>query len=112
MKRLFLVLAIATAGFLPACTMLGLATPETFAQKLAVGYATVTEARTVGTKLLVAKKISVADAENIQEQADVARKGLDVAREISKTSPTAADSKLSSVTAGLRALQTYLASKQ
>ena len=86
--------------------------PETFNQKLAVGYTTVTAVRETATKLVVAKKLNPDDAQNVQNQADTARAGLDVARDMFKATPVAADNKLTSVTTALRALQTYLASKQ
>lgn len=113
MKRLFLtILASCSISFLPACAQLGIAAPETFNQKLAVGYITVTAVRETATKLVVAKKLNPDDAQNVQNQADTARAGLDVARDMFKATPVVADNKLTSVTTALRALQTYLASKQ
>jgi len=102
-----LLLALLLVG----CEALGLK-PETFNQRLAVGYGTVTTIRQTATTLLQAKKISADDAQNVQNQADNARAGLDIARTIGKTDEKAADAKLASVTTALRALQTYLATKK
>ena len=109
MKRLILT---AVAVLLTGCAVLGGPTPETFNQKLAVGYSTVTAVRSTATQLLQAKKIGSVDAQNVQKQADTAREGLDVAREVGKVDLKAGDLKLTSVTTALQALQRYLVSKQ
>lgn len=110
MKRL--VYSLCAAVVLGGCAVLGGPTPETFNQKLAVGYSTVTAVRSTATQLLIAKKIGSGDAQNVQKQADAAREGLDVAREMSKVDFKAADVKLSTVTSTLQVLQRYLVSKQ
>lgn len=97
---------------LTACAQLGLPTATTFNEKLAAGYSSVTAVRSSATTLLVAKKISSDDAQNIQTQADTARAGLDVARTISKTDQTAANARLTAIRTVLTALSTYLASRQ
>lgn len=103
-----LVLTLMLAG----CAQLGLAPAETFNQRLAVGYSTVTAVRQSATTLLVAKKITAEDAQNVQRQADNARAGLDIARGLEKTDPTAANAKLLAVRTALTALQAYLVSKE
>jgi len=100
------------AAIVVGCAALGAPTPDTFNQKLAVGVASVTEARNTATTLLQAGKISVADAQNIQAQADVAREGLNVARGMSATDLTTANTRLEVASAALRALQAYLVTKQ
>lgn len=112
MPRFRLFLAALTLSVLTACAALGVESPDTFNQRLAVAAASVTEVRNTATTLLVAGKISVADAQNIQQQADVAREGLNVARGLSATSIPAASTRLEVATAALRALQTYLIAKQ
>ena len=110
MKKLLLVFSLT---FLPACAQLGIPPAETFNQRIAVAYSTVTAVRDTATTLLKGKRITVQDAENVQQQADNARSGLDIARTMfadGKTIP--ADDKLQSVSVALRALQTYLASKK
>lgn len=99
-------------ALLVGCAQLGVPTPDTFNQKLAVGVASVTEVRQTATTLLVAGKITSADAENIQKQADTARDGLNVARGLSGTDLSAASNKLTAATAILQALQTYLITNQ
>lgn len=112
MKRLSLFLATCALALLTACAALGVESPTTFNQKLAVSVATVTEVRNTAATLLVAGKITAADAQNIQAQADVAREGLNVARSLAGTDVTAAGTRLEVTTAALRALQTYLIAKQ
>jgi len=99
------------AAALTSCAQLGIAPAETFAQKLAVGYSSVTAVRQSATTLLTAKKITADDAQNVQAQADNARAGLDIARTVSKTDPKAADAKLTSIRTLLTALSAYLATK-
>ena len=111
MRTIYRTLLMAAAALLTACAMLGSPTPQTFNQKLAVAVATVTEARNTATTLLAAGKISAADAQNIQAQADVAREGLNVARGLSSTDLTAASTRLEMTNAALRALQTYMIAK-
>lgn len=97
---------------LSACAALGTPTPDTFNQKLAVSVATVTEVRGTALTLLTAKKISVADARNVQAAADVAREGLNVARGMSSTDLNEASTRLELVNSTLRTLQAYLVEKQ
>lgn len=97
---------------LAACAQLGIPQADQFNERVAVGYATVTAVRASATTLLDARKISSADAVNVQQQADTARAGLDIARTLDTTSPAAADAKLQSALTVLTALETYLRSKQ
>jgi len=93
---------------LASCTWLGLDSPQTFNERLAVGYTSVTAVRLAATDLLLAKKISVDDAQNVLEQSDNARAGLDIARTLNTVDPEAADRRLQSILTGLKALQAYL----
>lgn len=95
---------------LSACTTLGIEAPKTFNERLAAGYTTVTGVRNVTADLLTAGSITADDAGNVQAQADNARTGLDLAREIHATNPPAGDAKLDAVVTGLSALQAYLQS--
>lgn len=94
------------------CAQLGIATPETLSQRIAVTVATVTTVRQTATTLLVAKKISADDAQNIQSQADNVVAGAVIARNLAPVDPAAADAKLQQTRAVLLALQSYLASKE
>ncbi len=68
----------------------------------------VTEIRNTAATLLVAQKITKADAENIQKQADVMREGLVVVRGLADTDVSTAAGRLAAIQASLRALQAYL----
>lgn len=95
-----------------ACTTIGSPIAETFNEKLAVGYGTVTQIRATTAQLLTAKRVTSADAQNIQVQADSARAGLDIARDLSKSDLPAANNRLAMATAVLTALQGYLSARQ
>lgn len=96
---------------LSACSSMGLVSPQTFNEKVAVAYASVTQVRSAATTLVVSKKITKADAQNVQTQADAARAGIDVARTLHKTDIAAGATKLTTVLQSLEALQAYLQSK-
>ena len=97
---------------LTACQTIGVPTPQSFSERLAAGYVSVTAVRQSATTLIVAGKISAGDAENIQAQADNARTGLDVARTLRGTDVTAADAKLQAALTILTALDAYVRSRQ
>ncbi len=97
---------------LSACASLGLQTPKTFNERLAAGYVSVTAARDTAATLLTAGKITAGDAQNVQQQADNARSGLDIARSVHETNPAAGDDKLTAILAGLNALSAYLIARQ
>lgn len=95
---------------LTACASLGLPTAKTFNERVAVAYGTVTTVREATASLLVAKKITAGDAQNIQQQANTAREGIELARSVASTNPGDADTKLAAAITVLTALQTYLES--
>lgn len=96
------------AALLFACSTVGMPTPQTFNERLAAGYVTVTTVRDTATTLVSAGKISATDAQNVQTQADNARAALDLARDAFKSNPTAAQDKLGLTISALSALQSYL----
>ena len=112
MKKLFITPIISILMILTACATLGLPTADSFNERLAVGYTTITTVRESATVLLQAQKISKPDAQNVLDQTNNARTGLDVARSMSKTDMTAADAKLNAIRAALVALQAYLTTKE
>lgn len=114
MKRLFHLLAVIalTLGAIAGCAQLGVPTPETMPQRIAVGLSNVTQVRKAAVVLLKADKISVKDAENIQAQADNAATALNIARVIAVEDPAGANAKVTSAIAVLTALDAYLASKE
>jgi hypothetical protein len=105
-----LLLPLAVA-LLIGCTTMGMPKPKTFDDNVAVSLISVTQVRKATGVLLAAGKITAADAQNVQNQADVAREGINVARAISATDPTAAQTKLTAAITVLQALDAYLASK-
>jgi hypothetical protein len=107
-KHLVWLLLVLAAG----CAALGVPTPQTFSQKLAAGYSAVTAVVDDTRILLAAKKLTPADAENVVKQTDNLVAALDIARQLSGTSPVAANDKLSATLLALTALQTYLATKK
>lgn len=104
-------LALAVVAMLTACAQLGLTQPETFNQKLAVAYGSVTEVRNTALTLLVQRRISTADAQHVQQAADGARAGLDIARDEHAINPAVAEAKLNALRSTLTALSTYLTAR-
>jgi len=82
--------------------------PQSFNERLAAGIATVSAIRSTTATLLRQGKIDVADAENVQAQADNARAGLALARELQEKDHRAGDARLTATITALSALQAYL----
>lgn len=93
---------------LAGCAGLGFVAPKSFSERLASGYTTVTTIRLTTNTLLNGKVISSTDAQNLQEQADVAREGLDVARSLQGID---AENRLEATLKILDAAQGYLCAK-
>lgn len=108
MKRILNWPLLVALALLTACAQLGVPTAKNFGERLAVGYIAVAGVRDGATTLLQARKITADDAQNIQKQADTARAGLDIARNLRATNPGAAEDRLSMTITALTALQTYL----
>ena len=94
-----------------ACSQMGVTSPTTFNEKLAIAYGTVTQVRTTATTLLKSGKIKADDAQNVLNQTDNARAGLDIARSMSGTDISTANGKLTAVETVLSSLSTYLSTK-
>lgn len=94
-----------------ACSTFGVPVPQSFNEKVAVAISSVTEVRNTAATLLTSSKISVDDAKNIQEQADNARAGIEVAKAIHATDPSVAENRITAVLTGLNAISQYLATK-
>lgn len=107
MKAIFCSLILIISG----CSALGLPVPQTFNQKLAVAYGGVTTVITTDQTLLAAGTITVADAKNVESQADNVKDALDIARKVYATDQTTGGNKLASAVTALGALQDYLATK-
>ena len=94
---------------LQACAALGVPKPESFPERLAAGYVTVTANRQLNTALLGAGILSARDGKNVQDQNDNARAGLDVAATLGGA---AAEDKLASTLRIVDELKKYLEAKQ
>ena len=93
---------------LVSCAQVGMPVPQTFNQRLAVGYSTVTAVRSTAFTLLEGGYITVENAQSVQDQADKAREGLDIAANVVATNPVEASNRLTASLVVLNALQTYL----
>lgn len=105
---MFYVMAALVAG----CASLGVPPADTFSEKLAAGYSLNAQVRATATELLNAKKISSSDGQNVMDQTNNFRAGLDIARTMAMTNLESAESKLNAVRNGMTALQSYLASRK
>ena len=108
---LFFAKAVAVL-IIGACSYIGQPTPETFNERAAAAYTSVTAVRQTALTLLQTRVITPADAQNVQEGADNVRAGIDVARNIAATDPGQAENRLTAAIAALNALNAYLASQQ
>ena len=96
---------------LPGCESLGLPKANTFNERAAAALGSITTIRQTATTLLEQKRITADDGQNVLTQTDTARAGVDIARNLNKSNPQAADTKLTSVITVLTALQSYLATR-
>ena len=111
MTRVLRIAFLSLLFLLPGCETLGLPKAETFNEKAAVALGTITTVRQTTTTLLNEKKITADDGQHVLVATDSARAGVDIARNLNKSNPTAANAKLESVRAGLVAVQAYLNSR-
>jgi ribosomal protein L17 len=105
------VILLFILALVSACAQLGMESPQTLNQKIAVTVSSVTAVRQSATTLLQAKKITVADAENVQATADQVIAAAKVAQQMATTDPTGAATKLETARTVLNALSAYLATK-
>lgn len=93
---------------LSACTLLGVPSPETFNQRAAFALTQVTAVRESATELVSSGAITADDAQNIQQQADSARAGIDLALVFKATDPENAENRLAAANVVIDALKAYL----
>lgn len=94
------------------CVAPQVATPTTFSQQLAYGYAGLAAARDTTVQLLQRKAITVDDAKKIQAQADNVRAAFDTARATAGAgNMTTAEEQLRTALSLLTALETQLKAK-
>jgi hypothetical protein len=121
---LTMALLVALMG-VQGCQALGVPAAQTFEERLAAGFTTVAGIRE-GAQIMLNSKAERAraitdesrrnaallsaadDAENLQEQADNLRKGLDIARTLKDVDFKSAESRLTATVTALQALDKYL----
>lgn len=104
--KLRILLVAACAALITACTSIGTVGPN---EQIAAGVVSVTAVRTTADALLVSHKISKADAQNIQNQADTIVALLQTLRTLPPSTDTT--SRINQALALLTALQAYLVTK-
>lgn len=113
MKQTFmkLWLAVFMVAFVSACATIP--APKSLSEQIAYGYGTVAAVRQSAAGLLERGQITVSEAKVVQNQADVARQGLDQAR-IALTQGLTGDAQnsLTMATRVLTALESYLKAKE
>lgn len=105
MQRSFVVFVLAT---LVGCAFLGVPVADTFAKRATLALSNVTAVREATTNLVTAGAITADDAQNVQDQADTARAGIDLAITFAATDPTQAENRLAAAQVILDALKSYL----
>jgi hypothetical protein len=104
-----LVTVFALAVVAVGCTALGITKSLTFNEKLAAGYQADTAVITATDQLLVAGKITKADANNVEAQANNLKAALDIASQVEATDVTTGGNKLAAALTALQALTSYVA---
>jgi uncharacterized protein YjbK len=104
--RKFIIAALAVV--ISGCAAFGVPQPQSFGERLAAGYVSVTTVRQTAKILLDGQVISSNDATNVQKQADVAREGLNVARTLDGID---AEKKIEAMLLVLDTAQSYLCAK-
>lgn len=94
--------------FVLAAACAAIPTPQTFNQKLEVGYGTATAVLTTTDTLLKAGKLSSTVASNIESQDNNLKAALDIARTTYAANQTDGGNQLATALTALNALQNYL----
>ncbi len=97
---------------LASCSSLGLSTPQTFNQKLAVGYGAATAILTTTDTLLNQGKIGSKVAQNIATQDTNLKAALDIAASVEATNAVDGGNQLTAALTALNALSAYLSTLQ
>ena len=117
LARLLLGLTLAlplvgVLGSLEGCPSAGVATPQTFNEKLAYGYATHTAILQTATAGVTSGSLTSTDAAKVLADADSVKVGLDAAAAANAAGDVAgANSKLAIALSVLTSIQTFLNSK-
>lgn len=105
------LLASIAITVLAGCSLLGVPVPKTLNERVSAAYISVTTVRQETLSLLQAGKLTKTDAQNIETQADNARSGIDIAKQLDITNPAQASDRLTAALSVLQALETYLTQK-
>lgn len=109
MDRIRVGMAAAVLVLVAACSVIGLTPASSFSEKLAYAYGSHAGIQTAAASALDAKRITVADAEQVLKIADEARTILDAARAASAAGDaTSAEGRLNLALSLLRELDAYL----
>jgi hypothetical protein len=100
--------AIFMVALVAACSVLGVPQPETFNQRAAFALTQVTAVRESAAQLVTSGAISADDAQNIQDQANTARAGIDLAITYHATNPQQAENRLLAAQLVVDALKAYV----
>lgn len=95
-----------------ACSALGLATPKGFDQQLATAYGVHTAVANATAVAVSTGALTSGEATQVQTQVLSARALLDTAKAVESANPAAASQDLTLAESALKALQTYLNSRQ
>lgn len=106
-----LVFGAAGTTVLSGCAQLGLASVQSFEDKLYATTATVSQIERTTSVLLNARKISSNDAKNVLKATDAAAEGVTLAKAYVGVDQATANAKLAAAITALNALQTYLATQ-
>lgn len=105
MKSVLVLLALLS---LAGCQSLGLATPQSFDERLANAYGVHAAVVQATATALTTGKITTADAVAVQGMEKNARALLDSAKSVEQINPSGAQTNLNLALSALTALQTYL----
>lgn len=97
---------------LSACAVLGVPQPQSFNERVAFTMSGVTATREAATELVSNGVITPDDAQNVQQQADTAREGVDLAVAFHATKPEQAEAKLAAAQVIVAALKDYIVRNQ
>lgn len=93
---------------LVGCASIGLPAPQTFNDKVAAAYVSVSTLAETGLLLGQVGIISPDDAQNIHDQVAALKSAVDVAQTLYASQPQAASDRLTATLTALRALDAYL----
>ena len=103
---------IVVLGALALAMLTSCAHVDSFRDRLAVGYGVANTIADGTMAALQARKLTPDDAENVIQQADNLKRGLDVARKLEGVDLKSAEAKLAATRTALKELKAYLDEKE